>query len=97
MSDIYILGLQYGAGAGTENAVSNQLKVRVGYFGLCAQRNVETQWFCASGGQGIKSVIVGTDADPLGIIEMGANFKRMLYFLVYCKITRLISIVSLHS
>ena len=80
MSDIYILGLQYGSGAGTENAVSSQLKVRVGYFGLCAQRNVETRWFCASGEQGIKSVIVESDEDPLGIIEIGANFKKDVVF-----------------
>lgn len=80
MSDIYILGLQYGSGAGTENAVSSQLKIRTGYFGLCAQRNVETQWFCASGEQGIKSVIFESDADPLGIIEIAANFKKDVIF-----------------
>ena len=79
MSDIYILGLQYGSGAGTENAVSSQLKIRTGYFGLCAQRNVETQWFCASG-EGIKSVIFESDADPLGIIEIAANFKKDVIF-----------------
>ena len=80
MSDIYILGLRYGSDAGTENAVSSQLQVRVGYFGLCAQRNAETQWFCASGEQGIKSVVVGTDADPLGIIDIGANFRKDVIF-----------------
>jgi hypothetical protein len=80
MSDIYILGLQYRNGAGVENAVSSQLKVRVGYFGICAQRNIETQWFCASGEQGIRSVIAESDADPLGIIEIGANFRKDVIF-----------------
>jgi len=78
MSDIYVLGLQYGTETG--NAVSSQLKVRVGYFGLCAQRNVETQWFCASGEQGIRSVIAESDADPLGTIDIGANFRKDVMF-----------------
>jgi hypothetical protein len=80
MSDIYVLGLQYDTSTATEDAVASQLRVRVGYFGLCAQRNVETQWFCASGEQGIKSVIVESDADPLGIIEIGALFRKDVIF-----------------
>jgi hypothetical protein len=80
VSDIYILGLQYSTGAGVESAVSSQLKVRVGYFGICAQRNVESQWFCAGGEQGIRSVIGKSDADPLGIIEIGANFRKDVIF-----------------
>jgi hypothetical protein len=80
MSDIYILGLEYRTGVGVENAVSSQLKVRVGYFGICAQRNIETQWFCASGEQGIRSVIAESDADPLGVIEIGANFRKDVVF-----------------
>lgn len=80
MNDIYILGLRYGSGADVDNEVSSQLKVRVGYFGICAQRNVETQWFCASGEQGIKSVIFESDADPLGIIEIGAHFRKDVVF-----------------
>ena len=80
MSDIYIMGLQYDTSAAAENAVASQLEVRVGYFGLCAQRNVETQWFCASGEQGIRSVIAETDADPLGIIEIGAHFRKDVIF-----------------
>lgn len=80
MNDIYILGLEYSNGAGVEHAVSSQLKVRVGYFGICAQRNIETQWFCASGEQGIRSVIAGSDADPLGIIGIGADFRKDVIF-----------------
>jgi len=80
MSDIYILGLQYDTNAATEDTVTSQLKVRVGYFGLCAQRNVETQWFCASGEQGIRSVIAESDADPLGIISVGAHFRKDVVF-----------------
>jgi hypothetical protein len=80
MSSIYVLGLQYNTSAGTESNVTTQLQMRVGYFGLCAQRNVETQWFCARGGQGIRSVIVGSNEDPLDIIKAGANFKNDVLF-----------------
>lgn len=96
MSDIYITGLQYGSGAGTENAVSSQLKVRVGYFGLCAQRSVETQRFCASGEQGIESVVFGTDANPLGIVDIEQTLEKMLYSLGYCKNAQSISVTALH-
>jgi hypothetical protein len=47
---------------------------------LCAQRNVETQWFCASSGRGIRSVILKSDADPSDIIDIGARFKSDVLF-----------------
>lgn len=80
MGNIYILGLEYNTNIDTENTDTSPLKIRVGYFGLCAQRNVETQWFCASGAQGIRSVIVESQADPLGIIDIGAQFKSDVIF-----------------
>lgn len=80
MANVYILGLEYDTSAETEQTEVNQLKVRVGYFGLCAQRNIESQWFCASGAQGIRSVIAESQADPLGIIDIGARFKSDVIF-----------------
>lgn len=80
MRDIYVLGLQYNTSAENDNSTISQLKVRVGYFGLCAQRNTDTQWFCASGEQGLRSVIVESNTDPLDIIETAARFKMDVIF-----------------
>jgi hypothetical protein len=76
MSNIYILGLNYNTSVETGSNATSQL--RVGYFGICAQRSLETQWFCASGQQGIRSVVV--EGDPLGLIEIGARFKSDVIF-----------------
>jgi hypothetical protein len=78
MSNIYILGLNYNTSVETGSNATSQLSVRVGYFGICAQRSVETQWFCASGQQGIRSVVV--EGDPLGLIDIGARFKSDVIF-----------------
>jgi hypothetical protein len=78
MSNIYILGLNYNTSVETGSNTTSQLKVRVGCFGMCAQRSLETQWFCASGQQGIRSVVV--EGDPLGLIDIGARFKSDVIF-----------------
>jgi hypothetical protein len=84
MSNIYVLGLRYNVSAttstGDNDSDINELRVRAGYFGVCAQRNSQTEWVCASGASGLESIIAGPDTDPLGIIHTGVSFKNDVLF-----------------
>jgi hypothetical protein len=84
MSNIYVLGLRYGASTtnstGEGNTAVSDLRIRVGYFGLCAQRSSQSEWVCASGASGLQSVIAGSDTDPLDILHTGVSFKNDVLF-----------------
>ncbi|KAM0720896.1 hypothetical protein Q7P37_003181 [Cladosporium fusiforme] len=84
MSEIYVLGLRYNDTAtpldGAANNPDSLLEVRVGYFGLCARRRGETQWFCSNTQSGIHSVLANSSADSLGLVNIGAHFKDDVLF-----------------
>jgi len=84
MSNIYVLGLRYNESkpnsTGEDTTAVSDLKVRVGYFGLCAQRSGQEEWVCASGASGLQSVIAGSDTDPLDILHTGVSFKNDVLF-----------------
>jgi hypothetical protein len=84
MSNIYVLGLRYGPSTtnstGEGNTAVSDLRIRVGYFGLCAQRSSQSEWVCASGASGLQSVIAGSDTDPLDILHTGVSFKNDVLF-----------------
>jgi hypothetical protein len=84
MSSIYVLGLRYDASTttptGDNNSAANELRVRVGHFGVCAQRSSQTEWICASGASGLQSIMAGSDTDPLDIIHTGVDFKNEVLF-----------------
>jgi hypothetical protein len=84
MSNIYVLGLRYDASTPTSTdkdpPSDTQLRIRTSYFGVCAQRNSQTEWVCASGVSGLQSVIAGSDTDPLDITHTGVSFKNDVLF-----------------
>jgi hypothetical protein len=65
---------------GEGNTAVSDLRIRVGYFGLCAQRSSQSEWVCASGASGLQSVIAGSDTDPLDILHTGVSFKNDVLF-----------------
>ena len=80
MSNIYILGLRYDTSKSSptseDDASVSELRVRGGYFGVCAQRSSQTEWVCASGASGLQSLLAGSGTDPLDILHIGASFKK---------------------
>jgi hypothetical protein len=80
MSNIYVLGLRYGASTtnstGEGNTAVSDLRIRVGYFEVCAQRSSQTEWDCASGVSGLQSILADSGTDPLDILHIGASFKK---------------------
>lgn len=84
MSNIYILGLRYDTSKSSpmseDDASVSELRVRAGYFGVCAQRSSQTEWVCASGASGLQSILAGSGTDPLDILHIGASFKKDIIF-----------------
>jgi hypothetical protein len=84
MSNIYVLGLRYNASpassASEGDSSVGEVRVRVSYFGVCAQRSSQTEWVCASGASGLESILVGSDTDPLDITHTGISFKEDVLF-----------------
>ena len=84
MSNIYVLGLEYAISTNTTSPEtgnqSGSLSVRTGYFGICARSSEVEQWVCTSSGRSLESIFVDSDADPLGVINIGDRFKDEVIF-----------------
>ena len=56
------------------------LVVRAGYFGLCVKTGSEGTWVCARSAYGIRSILAGTEPDPLNALGVAAHFKSDVVF-----------------